>query len=55
LGEEYRSFRTRKATGIRTEDDLADAVNEIVNDTDSDIDNIPDFSSSEKSESESAN
>ena len=30
-------------------------MNEIVNDSDSDIDNIPKFSSSEESESESAN
>jgi len=30
-------------------------VNEIVNDCDSDTDNIPEFSSSEESESESAN
>jgi len=30
-------------------------VNEIVNDSDSDTDNIPKFSSSEESESESAN
>ena len=34
---------------------LADAVNGIVNDSDSDTDNIPEFSSSEESESESAN
>jgi hypothetical protein len=30
-------------------------VNEIVNDSDSSTDNIPEFSSSEESESESAN
>jgi len=40
---------------FRTEEELADAVNEIVNDSDSDTDNIPEFSSSEESESESAN
>jgi hypothetical protein len=34
---------------------LADAVNGIVNDSDSDTDNIPEFSNSEDSESESAN
>ena len=38
-----------------TEEELADAVNEIVNDSDSDTDNITKFSSSEESESESAN
>ena len=42
----------RKTIGFRTEEELADAVNEIVNDSDSDNDNIPKFSSSE---SESAN
>jgi len=47
--------RKRKTTGFRTEEELADAVNEIVNDIDSDTDNIPKFSSSEESESESAN
>jgi hypothetical protein len=36
-------------------EELADAVNEIVNDSDSDTENIPEFSSSENSESESAN
>ena len=45
----------RKTIGFKTEEELADAVNEIVNDSDSDTDNIPDFSSSEESESESAN
>jgi len=44
--------RKRKTIGFRTEEELADAVNEIVNDSDSDTDNIPEFSSSE---SESAN
>ena len=47
--------RKRKPTGFRTEEELADAVNEIVNDSDSDTDNNPEFSSSEESESESAN
>ena len=47
--------RKRKTTGFRTEEELADVVNEIVNDSDSDTDNIPKFSSSEESESESAN
>jgi len=47
--------RKRKTIGFRTEEELADAVNDIVNDSDSDTDNIPEFSSSEKSESESAN
>jgi hypothetical protein len=44
--------RKRKTVGFRTEEELADAVNEIVNDSDSGADNIPEFSSSE---SESAN
>jgi len=39
--------RKRKTTGFRTEEELADAVNETVNDSDSDTDNIPEFSSSE--------
>jgi len=47
--------RKRKTIGFRTEEELADAVNEIANDSDSDTDNIPEFSSSEESESESAN
>jgi len=47
--------RKRKTIGYRTEEELADAVNEIVNDSDSDTDNIPEFSNSEESESESAN
>jgi hypothetical protein len=47
--------RKRKTTGFRTEEELADAVNEIVNDSDSDTDNIPEVSSSEERESESAN
>jgi len=46
--------RNRKTIGFRTEEELADVVNEIVNDSDSDTDNIPEFSSSEESESESA-
>ena len=45
----------RKTIGFRTEEELADAVNEIVNDSDSDKDHIPEFSSSEERESESAN
>jgi len=45
--------RKRKTIGFKTEEELADAVNEIVNDSDSD--NIPEFSSSEESESQSAN
>jgi len=47
--------RKRKTIEFRTEEELADAVNKIVNDSDSDTDNIPEFSSSEESESESAN
>jgi len=47
--------RKRKTIGFRTEEELADAVNEIVNESDSDTDNIPEFSSSEESESESVN
>jgi len=47
--------RKRKTIGFRTEEELADAVNEIVNDSDSGTDNIPEFSSSEESESESVN
>jgi len=47
--------RKRKTIGFRTEEELADAANEIVNDSDSDTDNIHEFSSSEESESESAN
>jgi len=47
--------RKRKIIGFRIEEELADAVNEIVNHSDSDTDSIPEFSSSEKSESESAN
>jgi len=45
----------KRKIGLKTEEELADAVNEIVNDSDSDTDNIPKFSSSEESESESAN
>ena len=47
--------RERKTIGFKTEKELADAVNEILNDSESDTDNIPEFSSSEESESESAN
>jgi len=43
--------RKRKTIGFRTEEELADAVYEIVNDSDSDADNIPHFSSSEQNES----
>ena len=45
----------KRKIGLKTEEELADAVNEIVNDSDSDTDNIPKFSSSEESESESTN
>ena len=47
--------RKRKTIGFRTEEELADVMNETVNESDSDTDNIPEFSSSEESESESAN
>jgi hypothetical protein len=47
--------RQRRKIGFRTEEELADALNEIVNDCDSDRDNIPLFSSIEECESESAN
>jgi len=47
--------RKRKTIGFRTEKELADAVNEILNDSDSDTDNISEFSSSEERESESDN
>ena len=47
--------RKRRTTGFRIEEELADAVNDIVNNSDSDTDNILEFSSSEESESESAN
>ena len=47
--------RKRKTIGLKTEEELVDAVNEIVNDSDSDKDNFPEFSSSEESESESTN
>jgi len=47
--------RKRKTIGFRTDEELADAVNEILNDSGSDTDNIPKFSSSEDSESESDN
>jgi len=46
--------RKRKTTGFRTEEELADAVHEIVNESDSDTYNIPEFSNSEESKSESA-
>jgi len=48
-------IKEKKNNWIWTEEELADAVNEIVNDSDADTDNIPEFSSSEESESESAN
>ena len=47
--------KKRKTIGFKTEEELADAVNGIVNDSDSDTDNIPKFSRSEESEYESAN
>jgi len=47
--------RKRNTIGFKTEEQLAEAVNEILNDSDSDGDNIPEFSSSEESGSESAN
>jgi len=47
--------RKRKTIRFRTEEELAVAVNETVDDSDSDTDNIPGFSSSEESEFESAN
>jgi len=50
-----KASRKRKTIGFRTEEELADVVNEIVNDRDSDINNIPEFSVSEESESGSAN
>jgi len=40
--------RKRKTFGFKTEEELADAVNEIVDDSDSDTDNIPKFSGSEE-------
>ena len=46
--------RKIKTIEFKTEE-LADAVNEIVNDSDSYTGNIPEFSSSEESESESDN
>ena len=48
-------IQERKTIGFKTEEELADALNEIVNDSDSDTDDIHEFSSSEESESESAN
>ena len=45
----------RITIGFKTEEELADAVNETLNDSDLDTDNIPKCSSSEESESESAN
>ena len=47
--------RKRKTIGFKTEEESGDTVNEIVNDSDLDTDNIPEFSSSEESEPESAN
>ena len=47
--------RKRKTIGFKTEEEFADAVNEIINDSDSDTDNIPEFSSSEESDYRSAN
>ena len=47
--------KKRKTTGFTTEEELADVVNESVNDSDSDTDNIPELSISEESDSESAN
>jgi len=47
--------RKRKTIGFRTVEELADEVTEIVNDSVSDTNNIPKFSSSEESESESTN
>ena len=47
--------RKRKTIGFKTEEELADVVNEVLNDNDSDTDKIPEFSSSQESESESAN
>ena len=41
--------RKTKTTGFKNEEELADVVNEIVNDSDSDTVNIPKFSSSEES------
>ena len=37
--------RKRKTIGFRTEEELADAMNEIVNGSDSEAENIPEFSS----------
>jgi len=45
----------KKAIGFRTEEEFAGEVNEIVNDSDSDTNNIPEFSSTEEIESESEN
>ena len=47
--------RKRKTIGFRTEEELADAVNETVNDSDSDNDNIPKFSSSESESDNESN
>ena len=41
--KKYTKKRKRKIIGFRTEEELADVVNEIVNDCDSDTDNIPNF------------
>ena len=35
--------RKRKTIGFKTEEELADVLNENVNDSDSDADNIPEF------------
>ena len=48
-------IQERKTIEFKTEEKLADALNETVNDSDSDTNNIPECSSSEESESESAN
>ena len=50
-----KASRKRKTIGFKTDEELADAVIEILNDSNSDTNNIPEFSSSEESESESAN
>jgi hypothetical protein len=50
-----RASRERNTIGFRTEEELDDVVSEIVNDSDSDTDNIPQLSSSEQNESQSAN
>jgi hypothetical protein len=47
--------RKRRTNGFRTVEKLAHAMKKIVNDSDSETDNIPKFSSSEESKSECAN